>query len=621
MSAAAPPPTPTVIAQRYELQRMLAQGGMAEVWLAIDLTLDRKVAVKWLKPHLASDPVVAERFRREAIAAASLNHPNIVAVHDVFEQDGRQAVVMQLVEGKSLRQLLDTQKRLSPELTCHIGSCVAAALDHAHTAGFVHRDVKPGNIMITPDGRVLLTDFGIAKGLQSAETDLTSENIMMGTAKYLSPEQVRGKKLDGRADLYSLGLVLYECLAGRVPFLGETDADTALARLQRDPTDLARLRATLPTGLVVVVHQLLSRNPAHRPASGAELVTTLRDAGREGPPPMDETPSENSTVAPVGPGRLRRAPSDVAGRAIDRRRATAPRDADDGDRATAGPTTNIATATPPRGSIPGEIGHPTSPTPSTSAFDDGTDDQPDHGAVDPTPPSGAPMRGRPAKGLSHGWKPSFAVLGVLVLIGLVVAGLLWAGLQFGGTDATSSTTILPGVGDETADPDQPGETNENGEEVAALASATIMTITAYDPDGDGTENDGDAVLSRADGDGATTWKTVCYDDRFMGGKRGVGLVVTFDQLAQDPITVDVAHGPYQVQFFAVDAEEIPATLDSWGSPLGPTAFANDPGTVVSPRPSTPVRHLLVLLNELGRDSGCTDSNPFRGRLGEIDVAR
>ena len=280
MSAAAPPPTPTVIAQRYELQRMLAQGGMAEVWLAVDLTLDRKVAVKWLKPALASDAVVAERFRREAIAAASLNHPNIVAVHDVFEQDGRQAVVMQLVEGKSLRQVLDTQKRLSPELTCHIGTCVAAALDHAHEAGFVHRDVKPGNIMMTSDGRVLLTDFGIAKGLQSAEADLTSDNIMMGTAKYLSPEQVRGKKLDGRADLYSLGLVLYECLAGRVPFLGETDADTALARLQRDPTDLSRLRATLPTKLVVAIHQLLARNPAHRPATGAELVDDASQCGQ-----------------------------------------------------------------------------------------------------------------------------------------------------------------------------------------------------------------------------------------------------------------------------------------------------------------------------------------------------
>ena len=120
--------TPTIIAGRYELQRRLATGGMAEVWLAMDLTLDRKVAVKWLKPTLATDEIVAERFRREAIAAASLNHPNIVAVHDVFEQDGRQAVVMQLVDGKSLRQLLDTQKRLSPELTCHIGIAVALAL-------------------------------------------------------------------------------------------------------------------------------------------------------------------------------------------------------------------------------------------------------------------------------------------------------------------------------------------------------------------------------------------------------------------------------------------------------------------------------------------------------------
>ena len=188
--------------------------------------------------NLATDPVVTERFRREAIAVAGLNHPNIVAVHDVFVHDGRQAVVMQLVDGKSLRQLLDTQKRLGPELTIHIGAAIAGALDEAHRAGFVHRDVKPGNILVTSDGRVLLTDFGIAKGLDIADDDLTSDNVMMGTAKYLSPEQVRGRRLDGRADLYSLGLVLYECLAGRVPFLGETDADTALARLQRDPTDL-----------------------------------------------------------------------------------------------------------------------------------------------------------------------------------------------------------------------------------------------------------------------------------------------------------------------------------------------------------------------------------------------
>ena len=199
--------TPIVLAQRYQLDRRLAQGGMAEVWVATDLQLSRQVAVKLLKPTLAADPVVAERFRREAIAVASLSHPNIVAVYDTVEEaigrDRRQAVVMQLVNGKSLRQLLDEKKRLSPDLTMHIGVCVAAALDCAHHNNLVHRDVKPGNILVTADGRVLLTDFGIAKGLTpDGDDDLTSPNIMMGTAKYLSPEQVRGKRLDGRADLY-----------------------------------------------------------------------------------------------------------------------------------------------------------------------------------------------------------------------------------------------------------------------------------------------------------------------------------------------------------------------------------------------------------------------------------
>jgi serine/threonine-protein kinase len=552
---------------------MLAQGGMAEVWLAVDLTLDRKVAVKWLKPSLATDPVVAERFRREAIAAASLNHPNIVAVHDVFEQDGRQAVVMQLVEGKSLRQVLDTQKRLSPELTCHIGTCVAAALDHAHEAGFVHRDVKPGNIMMTSDGRVLLTDFGIAKGLQSAEADLTSDNIMMGTAKYLSPEQVRGKKLDGRADLYSLGLVLYECLAGRVPFLGETDADTALARLQRDPTDLARLRATLPTKLVVAIHQLLARNPAQRPATGAELVTTLRDAAKDGPPPIDPTPYERSPVGPFGAKRLRRAPSDIAGRAGDRARATRP-----------------------SGPIPGEVAHVSSePTPAGA----------DH---DPTPAAVA-LRGKPAKGLTQEWRPAFTVVALLLVAGLVVGVLLWTSMSFGGGDPVTSTTALPETQPSQA-PDEPA---------VAVGPATIATVTAYDPSGDGTENDADAVLSLADGNAGTSWPTTCYSSRYMGGKPGVGLVVTFDGLAQQAISVDVQTAPYQVDFFASDAEAIPASIDEWGPPLGATAFADDPETVVSPVPAVPARHMLILLKELGRDGTCSDANPYRGRLGEITV--
>ena len=606
MSAAAPPPTHTVIAQRYELQRMLAQGGMAEVWLALDLTLDRKVAVKWLKPSLASDAVVAERFRREAIAAASLNHPNIVAVHDVFEQDGRQAVVMQLVEGKSLRQVLDTQKRLSPELTCHIGTCVAAALDHAHTTGFVHRDVKPGNIMMTSDGRVLLTDFGIAKGLQSADADLTSDNIMMGTAKYLSPEQVRGKKLDGRADLYSLGLVLYECLAGRVPFLGETDADTALARLQRDPTDLTRLRATLPTKLVVTIHQLLARNPAQRPATGADLVVTLRDAAKEGPPAIDPTPYEHSPVSPFGGRRLRRAPSDVAGRAGDRARSTRPGDAFDRELDSIAGT---STPNPPpvRTPIPGEVAHVTSSftaaaaTKTAAPLADRVTDR-DH------TPAAAALRGKPAKGLTQEWRPAFTMVALLLVAGLVVGVLLWTDSNFGGGDPVTSTTALPDT-EPTAPPaDQ-----------AAVGPAAIATVTAYDPGGDGTENDGDAVLALADGDPSTSWPTVCYSSRYLGGKPGVGLVVTFDALTQQAITVDVQTGPYQVDFFASDAESVPTTIESWGAPLGSTKFANDPESVTSPVPSTPARHVLILLKELGEDGSCTDANPYRGRLGDIAI--
>jgi len=270
---------PELIGGRYHLERQIARGGMAEVWLATDTFLTREVAVKLLKPHLADDPIVTERFRREAVACAGLDHPNVVAVYDCFEHNGRQAVVMQYVPGKSLRELLDRRQRLGPELTIHIGTSIAAGLDAAHRAGYVHRDVKPGNILLTPDGRCLLTDFGIAKALIATGDDLTNDNIMMGTAKYLSPELVRGKPLDGRADLYGLGLVLYECLAGRVPFIGETDADTALARLQREPTDLGRLRPSLSPQLIKVIHKLLARNPDHRFATGAETRAALISAG------------------------------------------------------------------------------------------------------------------------------------------------------------------------------------------------------------------------------------------------------------------------------------------------------------------------------------------------------
>jgi len=654
-----------LIAERYELKRRLAQGGMAEVWLAVDLTLDRKVAVKWLKPMLASDEVVAERFRREAIAAASLNHPNIVAVHDVFEHEGRQAVVMQLVDGKSLRQLLDTQKRLSPELTGHIGACTAAALQHAHENNFVHRDVKPGNIMITPDGRVLLTDFGIAKALAGGD-DLTSENIMMGTAKYLSPEQVRGKKLDGRADLYSLGLVLYECLAGRVPFLGETDADTALARLQRDPTDLSRLRATLPTSLVTIIHQLLARNPMHRPATGADLVAALESAAAEGPPAIDDTPHEHSPVAPFSAGRLRRAPSDLDGRADDRRRAIQSNSPVDGTRRDATPDPRPATTSPVHGAndglprtvpgprrIPGEPARitgtvPIQATPSAQSAQSAQPAQPAQSSQpmrqrDNTPSAGGAQRGQPAKGMAQGTKPSLTVLGGLLLLAALVAGALWISVQYGSGDSGATSTVLPpGVTDpdtsnDTADndalapglpvdsPDDPDGANLADDpdvpDSVAPGSGAIAVIEAYDPDGDdGVENDELAALARRDGNDSTNWRTSCYSDQFMGGKKGVGLVVTMDGFAQSAVTVDIAAGPYIVEFFTSTADTAPASFAGWDAQLGSVQSGTNGETVVSDAPATPVRHVLVLLQQIGRDTSCSDARPFRGRLGEVGLA-
>jgi eukaryotic-like serine/threonine-protein kinase len=649
---------------------------MAEVWLAIDLTLDRRVAVKWLKPTLATDEVVAERFRREAKAAASLDHANIVAVYDVFEHDGRQAVVMQLVDGKSLRQLLDTQKRLSPELTCHIGSAVAAALDHAHEAGFVHRDVKPGNIMITPDGRVLLTDFGIAKGLHGdTGDDLTSDNIMMGTAKYLSPEQVRGKKLDGRADLYSLGLVLYECLAGRVPFLGESDADTALARLQRDPTDLARLRATLPTRLVNVIHDLLARNPDKRPATGDALIVELKAASAEGPPEIDPTDAERSPVAPFSAGRLMRAPSDLRGRAKDRDRGrqtpTPPRGKQKRGDAPSRPTPRPGDRRPGRAAphpsmqpeapgqpidpmlsgpvaIPGEPPHITGrtpvtpPSPTTSVASPGAPTAPRSPAPasaassrDHTPPAGATLRGAPAKGMDQKWGPSLALVGGLVAVAVVLVLVLWAALEFGGGEPTTTTTVLPAdqVEAESAPAADEAVTDEpiasvavepdpapvvDPEPIVDPSQASIISTVTFDPDGDFEEED-DTLAFATDGDPSTTWRTSCYSNEFMGAKSGVGIVVSFDTPVARPLQVGVEHGPYIVTFYGAISDDAPTTFGDWGAEVD-TAFGTEGTTITSASPSQPVSHMLVLIQQLGPDDGCSDTNPFRGRISEIALA-
>ncbi len=611
MAGSAPPPSPLptgeTLADRYQLERRIGQGGMAEVWVATDTDLDRKVAVKWLKTNLAADPVVAERFRREAIAVARLSHPNIVAVHDVIAHDGRQAVVMQLVDGKSLRQLLDSQKRLGPELTIHIGAAIAGALHEAHRGGFVHRDVKPGNILVTSDGRVLLTDFGIAKGLDPGDEDLTSDNVMMGTAKYLSPEQVRGKRLDGRADIYALGLVLYECLAGRVPFLGESDADTALARLQRDPTDLGHLRPTIPIGLVNLIHRTLARNPAHRPQTGNDLREALLAVDTT-PPVIDRTPADPPAriAMPVDEPRPSRSavPGDPHLNAVT---AAAKRErAELGDTGT---TRRKRPARPARSTTKQRTG----PTPTVPT------------SGDDTPPAWSPMRGSPAKQDEQHSAVSLMVVAMLLVAALVVAGVLFVGLNRGDepNDLTDDTVVPESVASAPAPADGAPtdgaavDDGATGDDAAVPAiPAEIVAIQAFDPYGDnGTENDSQAGNALADGSPSTFWRTECYSDPYLNGKGGVGLLLTLSNAGTGTLTVESQIGPYELAFYSVADGVPPPTLDGWEQ-VGDARRSEQPGTV-EVAVNNPATHLLVWLNELGPDEVCTERNPNRGRLGEI----
>ncbi|MBW3574071.1 MAG: protein kinase [Actinobacteria bacterium] len=278
-----PPPSPTTTSQiepgalvggRYRLVARVAEGGMAEVWEAVDEVLTRPVAVKILLPHLVADTAFVTRFRREAIAAARLSDPHIVSVYDTCSDAGVEAIVMELVRGTTLRRLLDERGRLPAPQAVHIAVQIADALHHAHACGLIHRDVKPGNILLSDDDRVLVADFGIAKAAE-ASADLTEVGQVVGTAKYLSPEQVAGAPLDARSDVYALGVVLYEMVCGRAPFTGRNATTTAMARLTSDPMPMRQVCGDVPPALEQVVLRAMARQPEDRFASAAELRGAL----------------------------------------------------------------------------------------------------------------------------------------------------------------------------------------------------------------------------------------------------------------------------------------------------------------------------------------------------------
>jgi eukaryotic-like serine/threonine-protein kinase len=327
-----------VLGNRYQLVEPVARGGMATVWIADDPVLSRRVAVKVLRADLAADDATRVRFRNEAIAAARLNHPNIVSTFDTGDDDGTAYIVMELVEGTNLRQVIDDHGGLPVRDVLRIGRQVADALDAAHQAGLVHRDVKPANVLVPahpdgdgtgrrdaarstaadapradgiPQGPVKVTDFGIAKATGGSD-ELTRTGMVMGTARYLAPEQVNGRTADARTDVYALGLLLYEMCCAHPPFGGDTDIATAMARLTTTPPSIRAERRDVPRALDDLVHRCLARDPAKRFASAAAVGHALDIvAGRAGSTraAAGSSPKAAPQLSPVAATRPAAAPA------------------------------------------------------------------------------------------------------------------------------------------------------------------------------------------------------------------------------------------------------------------------------------------------------------------------
>lgn len=283
-----------LLGERYLLGNVVAHGGMAQVWVADDTILARRVAIKVLHDNLVADDAVRERFRREALAAARVVHPNIVSIFDTGEDAGTVYIVMEYVDGETLRRLIDTEGRLRVDRTLAITSQIADALEFAHSRGLVHRDVKPANVLLDEHARVKVADFGIAKAI-GADGDLTRTGTIVGTARYLAPEQVTGGLTDARTDVYALALVVYEMLTGAPAFGGDTDLGSAISRLTTDPPSLRSRRPELDASLVRAVERGLEREPDERWGTVAQFrdaLTGTRTPKSGNSPP--QTPVEGS---------------------------------------------------------------------------------------------------------------------------------------------------------------------------------------------------------------------------------------------------------------------------------------------------------------------------------------
>lgn len=268
---------PRTLAGRYRLDEVIGRGGMSTVYRGIDLSLDRVVAVKVaLDPLVEQSPIYLARFTREAHAAAAIGHPGVVTVYDAGADGPTRFIVMEFVPGRSLADILREEHPLNPDRAASIAAAVADALSAAHTAGIIHRDVKPGNIMVTPDGSVKVLDFGIARALDSKT--LTQTATVLGTSAYMSPEQALGQPVDARSDIYSLGCVLYEMLTGEPPFIADVSAAVLHQHVRVEPIPARERNPGIPPALGELVMQMLAKSPSDRPQTAAEVRERLGHA-------------------------------------------------------------------------------------------------------------------------------------------------------------------------------------------------------------------------------------------------------------------------------------------------------------------------------------------------------
>ena len=303
----------THLGDRYDVGQVIGRGGMAEVYEGTDRRLNRRVAIKVLRPDLARDPMFQERFRREAQSAAGLNHPNIVAIYDTGEDlvgDGSSQVsipyiVMEYVDGVTLRHMLSNGPRILPERALEVIAGVLAALDYAHRHGIVHRDIKPANIMINSHGDAKVMDFGIARAMSDAATSVTATSAVMGTAQYLSPEQARGESVDARSDIYSTGCVLYELLTSNPPFNGESPVSIAYQHVNETPKLPSSTDPSIPPTLDSITMTALTKSPANRYQTAAEMridieraIAGLPISNRPNSAPVDDD-MNSTTVLPL----------------------------------------------------------------------------------------------------------------------------------------------------------------------------------------------------------------------------------------------------------------------------------------------------------------------------------